>query len=76
MLSLSYGCEIIQLIKIKYLLNQKVSFEKVAQYQDCVQRHRCQRFGHSNGNCSMKPRCLKCRESHLTTEYDNVKKIN
>lgn len=76
MLSLSFGSDIKPLISIKYLLNQRVYFEKIAQNQECVQCHRCQRFGHSANNCSMKPRCLKCLESHLTTDCDNVKKIN
>lgn len=29
------------------------------------QCHRCQRFGHSQRNCTLTPRCVKCAENHI-----------
>lgn len=75
LLSLAYGSDIKQLVQIKYLLNQTIRFEKVSRNQDLTQCHRCQRFGHSSTNCTMKPRCVKCLKNHLTSECDNLKQI-
>lgn len=74
-LSLSHGSKIKQLIKIKYLVNQSIKFEKITKTDDCLQCHRCQRFGHSSGNCSMTPRCVKCHQNHLTPDCNGMKQI-
>ena len=33
---------------------------------DVAQCHRCQKFGHGSRNCNLRPRCVKCGESHLS----------
>jgi len=34
-----------------------------------LQCYRCQAFGYTSANCYKKPRCVKCAQSHLTSEY-------
>lgn len=51
------------LLSMKYFLNQKVKFERLKGGR-VLQCRRCQRFGHSAGNCNLKFRCLKCLEKH------------
>jgi len=33
-----------------------------------LQCYRCQAFGHTSANCFKTPRCVKCAQSHLTSE--------
>lgn len=47
-----------------------------------VQCKRCQRFGHTQKYCYLGPRCVKCIQSHITSECprntkdDKVKCVN
>ena len=60
------------LLSIKYLLNQKIYWEKLKK-QEVLQCFRCQHFGHVSRNCQMKPRCVKCKESHVVGSCANDK---
>ena len=51
------------LITVKYLLHQKIYWEKL-KTTDIIQCFRCQNFGHVSKNCMMKARCVKCKEDH------------
>lgn len=75
LLTLSHGSDTKELVKVRYLLNQRVYFETINRSRDCTQCHRCQRFGHTANNCTMIPRCVKCRENHLTKDCTNIKTI-
>lgn len=52
-----------ELLATKFLLNQRVSFERMKQ-KNTSQCRNCQNFGHSAVNCARKYRCVKCLESH------------
>lgn len=75
LLTLTNTSDIKQLVNIKYLLHQKIYFDKIRKSDGIIMCHRCQKIGHSAVNCSMQPRCVKCSENHLTNECNNVKKI-
>lgn len=76
LLSLSHGYDTKELVKIKYLFLQRVYFDKLKKHDGISQCHRCQRFGHSSANCAMEPRCVKCKENHLTINCNNIKTVN
>lgn len=66
------GGDIKSVLETGYLLNQKVSFERL-RGGHILQCRRCQRFGHSAANCRLKFRCLKCTENHGPGECQNVR---
>jgi hypothetical protein len=53
---------------LKKLCFEKITVEKWIPPRKVRQCHRCQHFHHSSSNCTMKPRSVKCSESHLTNE--------
>lgn len=57
------GSDVFSLTKIKYLLHQRVFWEKRLPNKT-TQCFNCQRFGHSARNCGMIHRCVKCTDSH------------
>lgn len=65
--------------KVKYLLNQKVTWERPTK-TEITQCYRCQRFGHISTSCRMKPRCVKCPDYHPmlcgTVSLDEGSRIN
>lgn len=65
------GCDIKSVLETGYLLNQKVSFERL-RGGHILQCRRCQRFGHSATNCRLKFRCMKCTVNHDPGECLNV----
>lgn len=63
MVQLEIGESTKDLISIKYLLHQRIYWEK--KINKVVMRcYRCQRFGHSGECCSYNSRCVLCGESH------------
>lgn len=75
LLSLSNNSDTKELIKIKYILHQKVYFENIRKQEGIGMCHRCQKIGHSAANCFMNPRCVKCSGEHLTVNCDSLKTI-
>lgn len=75
LLTLTNNSDTKQLVKIKYLLHQKIYFENIKKSEGISMCHRCQKIGHSAANCSMEPRCVKCSEKHLTIDCNNIKTI-
>lgn len=55
-------------LKIKYLDNVVIKWEKYLKPSKITQCNKCQRFGHGKTNCHHKPNCMKCAGEHLTTE--------
>lgn len=51
------------LMSVKYMLNQRIVFERL-RGNPVTQCRRCQRFGHSAGNCHLGFRCMKCLTAH------------
>ena len=60
--------EISKLKSIVGLLNFRVRIEDYRGRSDVQQCYRCQKFGHKANQCSMKPRCAKCANSHNTRD--------
>lgn len=54
---------IANLVKIKRILHQTVSWEPLKK-GDQVQCRRCQRLGHVAKNCNLDHRCVKCDDNH------------
>lgn len=63
------GSDIKRFKQIKYISNCVIQIRK---YQSKnlygTQCFRCQGFGHSSKNCNLTPRCVKCKEQHLTND--------
>lgn len=57
---------------LRYLLNQKVSFE-TPRKGDIIQCFNYQKFGHVSANCNWKHRCVKCHEQHARDECSRTK---
>lgn len=63
------GTDISRFRKIKYLLQCVVTIKKfMPRNSTGTQCFRCQQFGHSARNCNMPARCVKCTESHATSD--------
>ena len=60
---ISGSSKMADLVGLKYLLNQKIYWEKLIK-KDVTQCYKCQHFGHMSSNCMMKSRCVKCNVSH------------
>jgi len=54
--------------KIRYLFHSRIYWEKYINSKKALQCYRCQAFGHTSANCYKNPRCVKCAQSHLTSE--------
>lgn len=69
MVQLPPGSDIKRFRQIKYISNCVVEIKKYqARNLFGTQCFRCQGFGHSSKNCNLTPRCVKCTESHLTSQ--------
>lgn len=53
---------------IKYINRQVVVIEDPKKRQSVVQCQRCQQYGHSKNYCMRPYRCVKCAQSHKTSE--------
>lgn len=53
---------------ISTLLHTKIVFEPPKKKRVIPQCTRCQRYGHTKKFCNHTPRCVKCAESHITSE--------
>lgn len=53
-----------QIYSVRYLCNVRVRIEAYKNRAGPAQCHQCQRYGHTKSFCNMKPRCVKCGESH------------
>lgn len=61
-----------QLTSIKFLLNQKISWENLRR-KNIFQCRNCQRAGHASSNCHLARRCVKCAGNHPHGECTLVK---
>lgn len=57
------GSDLSGIMKIKSLLNQRITLEK-PKSTEIVQCKRCQRYGHIAFNCVLDYRCVKCAQNH------------
>lgn len=57
---------------IKTIYNQVVQIEDPKKRKTIVQCQRCQQYGHSKNYCLRPYRCVKCAESHKTSECPKV----
>ncbi|KAI8114689.1 Nucleic-acid-binding protein from transposon X-element [Lucilia cuprina] len=53
-----------ELLGLKYILNQVVSWERPKASTKIPQCWRCQRWGHYSQNCSRPYSCVKCNDKH------------
>jgi len=67
-INLSAEYTLAQLRKIRFLYYSKIYWEKFINTKRILQCYRCQAFGHTSANCFKKPRCVKCAQSHITSE--------
>lgn len=63
LIQLQPGSNVKQLLDQRYLLHQKVAFERKKQ-SGIAQCKNCQMYGHSARNCRHKYRCVKCTTDH------------
>ncbi|XP_011304618.1 nucleic-acid-binding protein from mobile element jockey-like [Fopius arisanus] len=63
LIQISSQSSLAELTKIKIILYQKIRWEPLRK-NTLFQCKKCQRFGHSSGNCSMSFRCVKCSLGH------------
>ncbi|KAJ8710422.1 hypothetical protein PYW07_009788 [Mythimna separata] len=69
LVQLPAGSDFSKFLKIRYISNCVVQIQKYqAKNPFGTQCFRCQGFGHSSRNCNLSPRCVKCIESHPTSE--------
>lgn len=57
---------------IKYIYNTAVKIEDPRRKNTIPQCKRCQQYGHTQNNCMRPYRCVKCADSHKTTECPKV----
>lgn len=53
---------------IRYIHHQSVTIEDPKKKKTVVQCQRCQQYGHSKNYCMRPYRCVKCAQSHKTSE--------
>lgn len=53
---------------IKYIYHQSVTLEDPKKSNTIPQCQRCQQYGHSKNYCMRPYRCVKCAESHKTSD--------
>jgi len=66
-INLSAKFTLTHLRKIRYLFHSRI-WEKYINSKKALQCYRCQAFGHTSANCYKNLRCVKCAQSHLTSE--------
>ncbi|CAH1992765.1 unnamed protein product [Acanthoscelides obtectus] len=62
-----------KLAEIQRLAMLTVSFERKKKSSEPSQCYRCQRYGHTQRNCRLAERCVKCGEDHNSTSCNYVK---
>lgn len=75
LIQLEPSSKVQELLGTKYMLNQRVSFEKM-KTQGTSQCRNCQNYGHSATNCSRKYRCVKCLNEHEPGKCNLASTIN
>ena len=73
LITVKHSVDLKDLRKIKYIYYLKIRWERYRNTRRVTQCHRCQMFGHGTNHCHNKPRCVKCRENHLTINCDKKK---
>lgn len=63
------------IVGVTHLLHQKIQWD-IFTRREMIQCYRCQRYGHASSNCGMKPRCVKCLESHEYGKCELLKAPN
>lgn len=63
LIQLQAGSDATQLLGQRFLLHQKVIFER-KRHTQIAQCKNCQQFGHSARNCHHDYRCVKCKSQH------------
>lgn len=58
--------------EIKYIYHQAVVIEDPRKKKSIVQCQRCQQYGHTKNYCMRPYRCVKCAQSHKTSECPKV----
>lgn len=53
---------------LKYIYHQSVTIEEPRKKKSVVQCQRCQQYGHTKNYCMRPYRCVKCGQSHKTSE--------
>ncbi|CAH2018953.1 unnamed protein product [Acanthoscelides obtectus] len=61
-----------KLAEIQRLAMLTVSFERKKKSSEPSQCYRCQRYGHTQRNCRLAERCVKCGEDHNSTSCKAV----
>lgn len=59
---------------IKYIFHTAVKIEDPIKRSTVVQCMRCQQYGHTKNNCLKPYRCVRCAESHKTSDCPNKDK--
>lgn len=57
-----------QIKDLRYIYHQSVVIEDPRKKKSIVQCQRCQRFGHSKNYCLRPPCCVKCGQTHLSSQ--------
>lgn len=57
-----------EIYNLTYLSHSKVTVENRRKASNIPQCHKCQNYGHTKNYCSVKPRCIKCKEDHQPNE--------
>ncbi|GBP09855.1 Nucleic-acid-binding protein from transposon X-element [Eumeta japonica] len=66
------GRKVGDLVAVRFILNQVVTWERPKYTTKIPQCWRCQRWGHFSRNCSRPFACLKCNEKHSPGECSFV----
>lgn len=64
LVTLKLGRSLNEVTNIKYILNQKISWESPKKNSKEIQCWRCQQWGHMSNNCNRQYRCIKCDKDH------------
>lgn len=56
--------------ELKYIFHQSIIIEDPRKRKSIVQCQRCQQYGHSKNYCMRPYRCVKCGQSHKTSECE------
>lgn len=54
--------------ELKFIYHQAITIEDPRKRQSLVQCQRCQQYGHTKNYCMRPYRCVKCAQSHKTSE--------
>lgn len=64
----SSGITLLNLKSITGILGYRVNFSKYQKGAQPTQCYNCQRFSHASANCWLAPRCMRCGDSHKSSE--------